>query len=681
MELLAPAGSKEAFISALRAGADSVYIGVDRYNARLNADTFNIYDLEVAVNYVHSHDKKVYLALNTLIKHSEINDVVKTLYSINKFKPDAVIVQDIGIAGIIKEQFPEIMLHASTQLAVHNSYGVKVLSKLGFNRVILARELSFPELKLIALKSPVGLEVFCHGALCFCISGMCLFSSVIGAHSGNRGRCTQPCRRIWVHGSKRGYLFSPKDLELAEYIPSLKKAGISALKIEGRMRSSEYVNNTVKAYRLLIDADESNFTQALEEARGILSRDWAREKTSFLFSGKNSAVLNPDKPQCLGRKIGTVIKSGPGFITIETAETLQRGDRIRVSDPDSDTTESLTIKEISKSGNALSIPFAGGEFSPGSQVFKAGDAAWDEKNIEKEVDMMYSSYARPADRKSGPQNDYSNKYASLIARQWITGDKNSSEQLWVRIDDPGWIAILPGNIQNLNVVLSLKRENIGIFKEICSEPFFDCKNIVCELTPYISQREIAEYRQFIDRMIASGINRWVLNNISQFGFFPSGDIEITAGHFLYTWNAFSARVLKDMGAYYFVTSWEDDILNIRKLAEAGLRSRLIVYLYGYPPVARSRMLSKDTYSEGIFSQQDIKLKMIFESGAGVLIPDKPVMLFNAREKLGLSGIRNFGIDLSYVKPENALWENIYGAYQKKTNLPDSIKFNFKRAVK
>jgi len=682
LELLAPAGSKEAFISALRAGADSVYIGVEGYNARIKADAFKSYDLEVAVDYAHSRDKKVYLALNTLIKHGEINDVVKTLYSINKFKPDAVIVQDIGIAGIIKEQFPEIMIHASTQLAVHNSYGVMLLSKLGFNRVILARELSFAELKLIALKSPVGLEVFCHGALCFCVSGMCLFSSIIGAHSGNRGRCTQPCRRIWSHGTKRGHLFSPKDLQLAEYIPSLKKAGIGTLKIEGRMRSSEYVHNTVKAYRLLIDAEESSFMRALEEARSILSTDWAREKTSFLFSGKNPSVLNPYKPQCLGRRIGTVIKSEPGLITIETAEALQPGDRIRISDPGSDTTEALKIKEISKSGNACSIPFAGEAFSPGSQVFKAGDAGWDEKNIEKEIDMMYSSHAgSPADRKPGHQNDYSNKYASLIARQWINTDKSSSVQLRVRIDDPGWIALLPRNGQDLNVVLSLKKENIGIFKETCSGQFFDCSSTVCELLPYISQREISGYRQVIDRLIASGIKRWVLNNISQFGFFPSEGLELTAGHFLYTWNAFSARILKDLGTAYFVTSWEDDILNIRKLAEAGLRSRLIVYLYGYPPVARSRMLSRDTYSEGIYSEQDIKLRMIFESGAGVLIPDKPVMLFNMREKLTLSGIRNFGIDLSYIKPEKSIWENIYDAYQKKTNFPDSIKFNFKRTVK
>ncbi len=163
MELLAPAGSKEAFISAVRAGADSIYLGVDKYNARLKSETFNLYDTEVAIDYAHKHDKKVYLALNTLIKHEEIDDVVKIIYKISSYKPDAFILQDTGLVKIIREYFPDIPIHASTQMAVHNRMGVEVLSGAGFDRIILARELSFSELKLIARKSPAGLEVFCHG--------------------------------------------------------------------------------------------------------------------------------------------------------------------------------------------------------------------------------------------------------------------------------------------------------------------------------------------------------------------------------------------------------------------------------------------------------------------------------------------------------------------------------------
>jgi putative protease len=286
MELLAPVGSKESFITAIRAGTDAVYMGVPNFNARVSADNINEYDLQVLISHAREKNVKVFLALNTLVKHEEINDVVKSISYINKLRPDAVIVQDLGVASIIAKYYPGLELHASTQLAVHNRMGVDFLAKHSFKRAVLARELTFSELKVIVKGSPMPIEVFCHGALCFSLSGMCLFSSFIGGLSGNRGRCTQPCRRLWQNGKKQGYLFSPRDLELAEHIQKLKQIGVASLKIEGRMRSSEYVYKTVKAYRLLIDASEHDFAVALTEARKILAGDAAREKTTALFSGR-----------------------------------------------------------------------------------------------------------------------------------------------------------------------------------------------------------------------------------------------------------------------------------------------------------------------------------------------------------------------------------------------------------
>jgi U32 family peptidase len=687
VELLAPAGSKESLVSAIRAGADSVYAGVPGFNARLNADSFSLYDLEVAADYARSNGRKLYLALNTLIKHSEIDAVVKILYRARNFKPDALIVQDLGIARVLKEQFPELPLHASTQLAVHNSYGVETLSRLAFRRVILARELSFAELKLIARKAPAELEVFCHGALCFCVSGMCLFSSVMGAMSGNRGRCTQPCRRIWEGGGKgagpgnRGYYFSPRDLELAGEIPGLKKLGIKALKIEGRMRSSEYVFNTVRAYRMLIDAAEPDFSEALKEARGILSEDYARGKTAFLFSDKAPELFSPHEPQCLGKKIGFVTGSAPGILSVKTGEPVKSGDRLRVSDPKSDRTAMFKVGEFRNHGGGCDIVFQKGSFPPGSLVYKCGDSRWNERELTREVDEMYASFGSAGNRRAGQRDSYSNSYTALIARQWITKEKDARERLWVRIGDPGWLDALPENAGNRTLVLALNRENMHAFRQFLGRPRLDARGVVCELPPFIRQWEIREYRQVIDDLAASGIRRWSLNNISQFGFFVPAGTEITAGHFLYAWNAFSARALKDLGAEYFTVSWEDDFLNIRDLAASGLRGRLVVYLYGYPAVARSRMVTKATHNEGVFADRDNRFRMVHESGCGVLLPLEPVMLFNARAKLNGLGIRNFGIDLSYVKPGKNTWEGIYSAYCKRENFDGSIKFNFKRLVK
>ncbi|MFH0807567.1 MAG: peptidase U32 family protein [Elusimicrobiota bacterium] len=679
LELLAPAGSKEAFFSAIKAGADSMYTGVDKYNARLNADRLNLYDLEVLTNYAHEKNKKIYLALNTLIKHEEIYDAVKTLEKINVFKPDAIILQDLGLARIIKEEFPQLKLHASTQLAVHSRAGVEVLAKLGFERVILARELSQGDLKQTASKSPVELEIFCHGALCFSVSGMCLFSSFIGSRSGNRGWCTQPCRRIWKTSKKTGYLFSPKDLQLVEEIQNLGKIGIDSLKIEGRMRSSEYVFNVVSAYRMIIDAPEEGFNPSVQEAKKMLSRDWARSKTSLFFSGSDKTLFNPANAQCLGMNIGSVVNSNGTRIILKLNSELTEGDRIRISDPSNDITKTIKITEFKKDGDLYSIGLDE-NFKPGSPVFKAGDANWNEKILTKEVDAIYKGYNGKV---RGNTKYQPLTYPDLIARQWCESQKSEGfqeERLWVKIDNPDWLEVLPLNSKRLMIVLSINTENMYNFKAIAGTLQYQGVNFACELTPYISQKEFASYSRIINAMAGAGIKFWILNNISHFKYF-SNDTPKVSGHFLYTMNAFTGRVYKDLGTEYFTVSWEDDFLNIQRLTQSGMRSRLIVYLFGYPPVARSRMLDAGYLEEGeITNKSNENFWLRYEANSGVVLPEMPVMNFTVRKKLSGLGITNFGIDLSFIKPDKSKWKELYSGYLDQKNLPDTTKFNFKRGL-
>ena len=260
IELLAPSGSLESFMSAVSAGADAVYLGLKEFNARAKAKNFSYQQLNEICNYAHKNNVKVFVALNTLIKNSEINSILKILENIHLSKADAVIVQDLGVAYLAQKYFPQINLHASTQLTIHNSYGANQAQQMGFKRAVLARELSFEEIKFIKSNSDIELEIFCHGALCFCVSGLCLFSSFIGGYSGNRGHCSQPCRRLWTVDNKKGYFLSPKDFQIADYINQIKEIGITSLKIEGRLKSPDYVSKTVKAYRLLINSTKENYT-------------------------------------------------------------------------------------------------------------------------------------------------------------------------------------------------------------------------------------------------------------------------------------------------------------------------------------------------------------------------------------------------------------------------------------
>jgi len=224
-----------------------VYCGLKDFSARSKASNFTPAEFYNFTNYAHKKNVKVYAAFNTLIKQNEIKEACRQIGIIAQAGADALIAQDFGVAEIVKKYFPKLKLHASTQTAIHNSYGVSEAQKAGFSRVVLARELSLEEIKIIKSKTNAELEVFCHGALCFGVSGLCLMSSFIGGYSGNRGACAQPCRRRWSLKNKDGFYLSPKDLNLSEYIRELKLSGITSLKIEGRMKNPQYVYKTVKA--------------------------------------------------------------------------------------------------------------------------------------------------------------------------------------------------------------------------------------------------------------------------------------------------------------------------------------------------------------------------------------------------------------------------------------------------
>ncbi|MFH2203139.1 MAG: peptidase U32 family protein [Elusimicrobiota bacterium] len=679
MELLAPAGSKPAFIAAIRGGADSVYVGMQGFNARANSKELSPYDLEVLTHYAHEHGRKIYIAFNTLVKQWEIADAVKALSSLQRLKPDALIVQDMGIARIVREQFPELALHASTQMSAHNSQGAAELARAGFTRVILARELSFSELKLIAARSPVELEVFCHGALCFFVSGMCLFSSSIGGHSGNRGRCTQPCRRIWRGGNEKGYLFSPRDLQLAEQLPKLAAAGVKALKIEGRLRSSDYVYRVVKAYRMLLDAGRGGFADAMEEAKSLLAVDYARAKTTALFSGRDPELINPGRAQCLGLRIGEVTGAWKDHLSLRLTRALECGDRLRIADPRTDVSASTKVKEFTQRKDCCDLTYTGPAMQKGAVVFLAGDAQTEEKSFTKEVDEAYAAFTPEDSKRSGP----STAYLNLLANQWRRRHSSErAERLWVRIDDPAWLPLLQVEAEAADIVLSLNKDNLHAFIRGAKNLPLPAGRFLCELTPYIGQRELPDFRQAVTDLSAQGLARWIVNNVSHFAFFPVRPTELVSGHFLYDWNAYAALAWKELGVSRHVVSWEDDALNIKELCRLALRGHLAVYLYGYPPLGRSRFMTRDMCGEAAVEEKaGGRFRRSYESGSGVLIPEQPVSLFNTRKKLAGFGIEVFGIDLSFISPDVKRWRDIHAGYLDGKNPAASFKFNYKRTVK
>ncbi|MFZ4855936.1 MAG: peptidase U32 family protein [Desulfuromonadaceae bacterium] len=378
-ELLAPAGSLESFFAALEKGADAVYAGLQDFSARARAKNFTLTQMERMLAYAHGQNRKIYITLNTLVKEKELPQLVDTLAALAGMRVDGVILQDLAVARIIRNHFPSIPLHASTQMTIHNTPGVKMLEQLGFQRAVLARELAVDEIAAIAAASPVEIECFVHGALCFSISGQCFFSSLLGGHSGNRGRCAQPCRRLYNHRGKEGHYFSTSDLSAIDMIPDLVKAGVKSLKIEGRMKSAEYVASVVEAYRTVLDAPATSHKEALTAAKGILKYSFGRTPTKgFLASQQPDDIANPWQKGGTGRFIGQIKSIKGKNLIFETRDALYVGDRLRAQPKSDMAGQAWTVRELfvnrkkcmeAPAGSLVEVetPFS---FSAGDSIYK-----------------------------------------------------------------------------------------------------------------------------------------------------------------------------------------------------------------------------------------------------------------------------------------------------------------------
>lgn len=292
IELLSPAGSPEAVIAAVQNGADAVYLGMGSFNARRGAKNFTDEEFEKAVRYCHVRGCNVHVALNTLVDDRELESALKTAKLASDVGADALIVQDLGMVRSIRQALPDIPIHASTQMSIHNLAGVEAAAEMGITRAVLARELSFEQIKFITQHASIETEIFVHGALCFCHSGQCYMSALIGRRSGNRGMCAQPCRMQYSLGGRMDdYPLSLKDNCLVEYLSDIEEAGVSCLKIEGRMKRPEYTAIVTKIY-----------SKALREHRQPTPEEMAALEKAFSRSGFTQGYFNGDKKNMFGTR-------------------------------------------------------------------------------------------------------------------------------------------------------------------------------------------------------------------------------------------------------------------------------------------------------------------------------------------------------------------------------------------
>lgn len=698
-ELLAPAGTIEVFEIAVEKGADAVYVGAPDFNARALAKNFTMAEIGAMVDHAHKSGVKVYIAMNSLLKEAEVPHVLETLAVLEYLQVDALIIQDLGIYHLARKYFPGLRLHASTLLAAHNSLAVKQFSQMGFERVVLARELTLKEIGEIHRKVAVELEVFVHGAMCFSYSGLCLFSSFLGGKSGLRGRCVQPCRRRYTwegsaKGLKSGYFFSMNDMSAFETVSHLTEIGVKSLKIEGRMRSVQYVGNVVQAYRLMLDADPSD-RQVQKEVLALLREDMSRRSFGGYFAGPQPVdALSPKYSGNTGIFVGKVDEHRGMEASLTLKGELKKGDRLRLHREKSGERHAFTLKSIKVKGNSvehagikervvLELPVSP---DPGDSLFKvdvserrtgdsrAGkiDPAPFAREISKlpirhHVDKIlgHLSYGKKVKEKeeASPQPEK----RSPGKGQGKGPRKGKRLEWWLKVDELQiFKQALPREVSRVIVVLS--RETLERIPKRKMPPVMLDK-IIWALPPIIAEEECAFYQSTINKLIDRGFSEWQVAHLGQLQFFsrhsisrrapgdgkkgklisgkrPPG-ISLYGDYTLNALNSFAFLTLEKFGLRKGQISIETDRKNMEAMIAGSGAVVPGMTVYGWPPLFTARLIDRGMlYNRPFVSPKDETFILRKKWGLTLALPGRQFSLLPWIDELITMGVRYGILDFS-----------------------------------
>jgi putative protease len=686
VELLAPAGSPEALAAAVGEGADGVYLGLKSFNARMRSANFAYSQFEGALRTLHRMGRKVYVTVNTVFEQREAGRVYQLLNYLAGLGPDGIIVQDFGILRMARDNFPSLKLHASTQMNIASARGGNALSKYGVSRVVLARELSLAEIRDIREKTNLELEVFVHGALCVSASGLCLFSSFLGGKSANRGMCTQACRRIYRNGEEQGYYFSPADLQLLERIPDLTEAGVNSFKIEGRMKSAEYVGTVVAAYRRVLDGLGGNLQKVIAEGLAILRNDFARIKTTFYFdevytekSGGGAAEraralswLKADQDGGTGISLGTILK------TRGNGEDLRGlisggvpapgiGDSIRLHRADDSERRSQRIHFVEDEGKNrwVSIP----------EGFAAGDSVYliQTKGMSKRyppvIPKNLEGFRRVPGREAAPDITLPGLKKNEIRAfpEGIYGAVSEIEALYILQ------AVRP-----VRVLLTYNRRTADYLLGKKPSLPFSPGEIILALDPYFPQAREKILEEEIPLLMERGYCQFVVNNPGHFSYFRGKAASLIAGPYLYTFNRWALSFVASLGTDFMVSPPENNRQNLERTVEAGRRSGIFIILFAYPALFRIRANLGGVYSFSKFQDhKEEQFRLINNGDGSLVIPEKPFYIGDKMPFLKTAGFSRFILDFSGPVLKKKDYKDIMTAVQNALPLPNTSRFNWK----
>lgn len=654
-ELLLPAGNVESFRAAIRGGANAVYLGLKQFNARARANNFTENQLPAILQEAHRNKVKVYVTLNTVIKNPEIDKLLDFLFYLEKVGVDAIIVQDWGVYDLARQYFPKLAIHASTQMGTHNSQGVTFAARLGLSRVVLARELTLPELEKIARQPACELEVFIHGALCYSFSGQCFFSSYIGGRGANRGLCSQPCRMVYTDASQQKYLFNLKDNQQLPHLARMAELGIHSLKVEGRMKSADYVFRVASAYRLALDHPEKT-----NEAEEMLQLDFGRAKTNY-FLGKDVKEAIADTSNT-GIPVGTIIRINRDEITFVSDHELKNGDRLRILQAKTQETCNVKLEDVWEENGRYSFTHDGKEkLSAGDEVFWIGRR---EQSFPSRLPNVPAPTARmPLQQKKA------------IRQKVSVGSHAAKPSLFVRIDSPDWLnTIRMEDVDGL--ILSFGRHELEKFDFSLPVIQQNRHKIHLELPKFIAEGQLPAWEKFVKNAEDAGIRQFFISHLSQKLFF-SKDSQVYCNEQVYVYNDAAARFLSTQKMKGFCYPVENDFENLKTMQHKDG----FVLLHTLPELFYSRMpVSLDDAGNHFKDNFNKTYSKLTRNGITLVIPDRPVNLFQYKDQLLGAGFRNFMIDLKHEQPSKNLIKRLLLKYRAGEPVQPSTIFNFKKGL-
>lgn len=708
-ELLAPAGNIEALDAAIGEGADAVYLGLKSFNARLRSSNFAWNQFEAAVQAVHRLGKKIYVTVNTVSEEAETERLYRFLAYLEKIGPDGLIVQDLGVVRMVQEFFPRLELHASTQMNVESAAAANLLAREGLTRVVVARELGLEEIRHIKANTKAEIEMFVHGALCVSESGLCLFSSFLGGKSANRGMCTQACRRFYTAeaggGEVPGYYFSPADLQLIDHIPDLMEIGIDSFKIEGRMKSAEYVGSVVAAYRYLMDHWKEDKKGSIAAAKRMLATDFARKKTTYWYNFDNvadgvnnagDAVLDPNQAGGTGIYLGKI--------------TEMRG----VSD---ELKEEMSKKAEEEGTEVKKLRMAlikGGSYDPdpgdsirlhrhddsGRVSHKIRTLEVDEKG-ERWVDIP-TGFSRGDDVYLLQTKSMSKRYPRVLPSDIGRFRQQPGSDLLPVLDltpvekkelsyFPEGTYIQISTIQDLflaqsehpvRFILDVNNETKAplLSEEKGGKPVLPVskKMVILSLDPYCPAAIEDETASMLSSLVEKGYTTFIANNLAHIEMLRDKNVNIIAGPYLYTFNKWAVSFLENQNIGAFITPLENSGKNLEDTFAPKIRSRVMISLFAYPTLFRIRFRMPKSYDFNYFHDKE-GMTFKFASGADgtFVMPEKPFSIVDKAPSLVKKGFTRFLIDYSHTKVRKGDLKQIIGSMMRGQLLPDTSRFNWK----